>query len=74
MNKVLEDNCSFDRHDWFYFNIISSQHCPIKNYRELMWEWTLPEVVKLAEYSEIRDSFEQAQHKDSELQQRMSSK
>jgi len=39
-----------------------------------MWGWTLPEVVKLAEYSEIRDSFEQAQHKDSELEQEMNSK
>ena len=71
MSRRLEESCSFDRHDWFYFNIISSPHCPIKNYRELMWEWTLPEVVKLAEYAEIRDAFETAHHKDEELKQKM---
>lgn len=38
-----------------------------------MWDWTLPEVVKLSEYATIKDAFDLAHHKDDEMEQKINS-
>ena len=60
------DNCSFDNEDWFFFNIISSEHSPIKDLNALKWDYTLSEVLDFAEFIDMRGAFERAAHKDEE--------
>jgi hypothetical protein len=53
----------------FFFNIIASKNCPRVSLKELKWDYTLPEVVVLAEFTDIRDAFETASYKDQDLKQ-----
>ncbi len=48
------------------YNVVSSKNSGIKDPRILMWEYTLPEFLKYAEYVEIMDACEMASNKDQE--------
>lgn len=65
---LVEKTSSLSDHDRFFYNVLASKNCPIRNPRTLMWEFTLPEFLKLSEFVEIKDAFELAAHKDADLE------
>lgn len=46
---------------------MASSSCPIQDVRTLMWDWGLPDVLKLKEFCDIKDSYEEAAEKDQAL-------
>ena len=54
----------------YFYSVVSSKNCSVKNVKELMWKWTLPEVVMLEEHTSIMDAFETAAHKDADSKQK----
>ena len=69
---LVEKTASLSEHDTFFYNVLASKNCPIKNPRTLMWDFTLSEFLKLAEFVEIKDAFEIAAIRDMELEQQNS--
>lgn len=67
MREAIASTCSFSEADWFFYNIISSKHCPppLKDPRVIK-KRTLKEVLELEEYISVMESLELAVHKDAE--------
>lgn len=66
MSRLVESACSIPDEYLYFYGLVSSKHCPVKDIKELMYKWTLPEVVLLQEHIEILTAFETAAHKDIE--------
>ena len=64
--KRVESDSILKGTDWFFMNIAASEHSLIKDPNILMYERTLPEVLKIRELVEIKTACELAQHKDIE--------
>lgn len=58
------------KHDWFFYEIVPSKHCPVKDIRILKHEYSLPEFIRLKEYVAIMDSMDRAYHKDEKLKEK----
>ena len=65
-DKINKES-SLSEADWFFYNIIASKHCPVKDPRTLMYNYTLQEVFIMSEFSTMMDDLEEAQYKDEEL-------
>ena len=64
ISGLVEATCSIPDEYLYFYGITSSKNCSVKDIKELMWKWTLPEVVILQEHVAILDAFEVASHKD----------
>lgn len=67
----MEKCSSLSNHEIFFYNVVSSKNCPVRDPKILMWNYTLPEFLKLAEFVEIRDAFEVAAIKDADLERKL---
>jgi len=66
VSSLVEATCSIPDEHLYFYGLTSSKNCPVKDIKELMYKWTLPEVVILQEHIAILDAFETAAHKDVE--------
>ena len=54
---------------WWFYTIATSESCPssCNDPHTLMWKKTLPQVLELQEWCEMRDASIAAAHKDAEV-------
>lgn len=50
--------------DWFFYKIVASKHCPIKDILVLKNIYSLPDLLILKEYVEMLDDLERARSLD----------
>lgn len=63
------EKTTFTNLDWFFYSVLPSKHCPIKDVRVLKNEYSLPEFLKLREYVDMMDAMEKASDKDNKATQ-----
>jgi hypothetical protein len=62
--KSIEKTSSLENNDWFFLNILASKSCRGETLHSLMYQYSLPEILKLKEFVEIMEDVERAAYKD----------